>query len=154
MYLKIVPFIFQFVDSEFSVHQECEYFTVQTQSSRSKNQSNWLVHLVTPIWNIRMHQDLTYAFKSQQSSHCSVWNKNRFGWKPSDMIIPRWCIDTHLASIEPDTCGRLSWQEGDGAITQNQDNKQQIGSLSSSCRTLLKTCVTAKVVDSHTHNCD
>jgi hypothetical protein len=56
------------------------------------------------------------------------------------MLVYRY---THLASIESDTSGGLSWQEGEmRAITQNQDNKQQIGSLSSSCRTLLKTCVT------------
>lgn len=76
-------------------------------------------------------------------SHCSVWNKKRFSWKPSDMLIPCWCIHTHLARIESDTCGWLrvsaSRKEMGQLHNSNQDNKQQTRSLSRSCRTLLKT---------------
>jgi len=59
------------------------------------------------------------------------------------MLIPCWCIHTHLVRIESDTSGglrgRASRKEMGQLHNSNQDNKQQTRSLSSSCRTLLKT---------------
>ncbi len=118
-YLKILPCIFQSIDCQLSAHQESKYFTVQTESSRSKNQSNWPVHLVTQFETVECTK--TWHTHNHDTNHIS-----QFGTKRDLAESPQTC-QFHLV-YQYTSCKHWiwymskikgwSWQEGDGAIAQ------------------------------------